>query len=311
MLALATKIPLKSPPVYPRPTSDFTVKALRCGEETEVLEFLAQRPIHTVIMASMIRDNGLDSPLNRGSFYGCRNEQGVLEGVALIGHVTMIETQDDAVIEAFARTAQNYERAHVILGEQEKMERFAEFYGPCGQLTRLMNRELLLEQTWPVGVKQTVSMRRATMDDIELIVPVHAQMAFEESGVNPLDRDPEGFRKRVARRIEQGRTWVWTEGDRLIFKADEMSKTPEAIYLEGIYVHPDERGKGLGPQYLSQLSRELLQSTKSICLLVKEEDQIAQSCYRKAGYKVRAQYDTVFLESPSKDKERTKGPRAV
>src|SRR5436309_3200537 len=79
------------------------------------------------------------------------------------------------------------------------------------------------------------NLRQATLDDIEQIMPVHAQIAFEESGVNPLERDPEGFRRRTARRIEQGRVWVWTEGGRLIFKADVIADTPEAIYIEGVY----------------------------------------------------------------------------
>src|SRR5512132_2312545 len=46
----------------------------------EVLAFLAERPIHTVMMAGLIRDNGLVSPLNRGAFYACRNKTGRLEG---------------------------------------------------------------------------------------------------------------------------------------------------------------------------------------------------------------------------------------
>ena len=54
-------------------------------ERDEVLEFLSLRPIHTVAMAGFIRDNGLVSELNRGSFYGCRNAQGQLDGVALVG----------------------------------------------------------------------------------------------------------------------------------------------------------------------------------------------------------------------------------
>ena len=297
MLALSSALPLKTPPVFPVGTSALKVRSLAPGNEAEVLAFLACRPIHTVIMASMIRDNGLVSPLNRGTFYACSDEQGQLEGIALIGHVTMVETNNDAALAIFARIAQHFKRAHVILGEQEKVERFTEFYTPHGQSTRLMHRELLLEQRWPVAVQQAVAMRQATLDDVELLVPVHAQMAFDESGVNPLSTDPTGFRQRIARRVEQGRVWVHTEQGRLIFKADVVSETPEAMYLEGIYVNPDQRGKGLGPRYVSQLTRTLLQTTQAVCLLVNEKDKAARSCYDKAGYKQRAYYDTVYLQS--------------
>src|SRR5437667_3414733 len=68
-----------------------TISELFEGQETEVLDFLAARPLHSVFMASQIRDNGLVSPHNRGSFYACRDRQGQLEGIALLGHATLIE----------------------------------------------------------------------------------------------------------------------------------------------------------------------------------------------------------------------------
>src|ERR1700730_6435815 len=69
--------------------SPCTVEELGREHEAEVLDFLAANPIHTVLMASLVRDNGLISPDNRGSFYACRDRQGRLEGVALIGQVTV------------------------------------------------------------------------------------------------------------------------------------------------------------------------------------------------------------------------------
>ena len=67
------------------------VQQLSEEHRDEVLSFLAERPLHTVIMAGWIRDNGIVSPLNRGTFYGCRDLEGRLEGVALIGHATLFE----------------------------------------------------------------------------------------------------------------------------------------------------------------------------------------------------------------------------
>src|SRR5438034_707043 len=117
-----------------------TVQSLAPRHGGEILAFLARRPIHTVIMAGFIRDNGLVSPLNRGTFYSCRDANGDLKGVALIGHVTMVESATDEALELFAHLARKYKRAHVIVGEQEKVERFWEFYGPTGQSMRHLCR---------------------------------------------------------------------------------------------------------------------------------------------------------------------------
>jgi hypothetical protein len=82
------------------------VAELNASHEREVMDFLARRPIHTVGMVGLISDNGLVSPFNRGTFYGCRNLQGQLEGVALIGHATLMETISDRALEALGKTAQ-------------------------------------------------------------------------------------------------------------------------------------------------------------------------------------------------------------
>jgi len=52
-------------------------------------------------------------------------------------------------------------------------------------------------------------------------------------------------------------------------------------------VTPEERGQGSGVRFISQLSRTLLTGTQSLCVLVNEENEAAQACYEKAGYKVR------------------------
>ncbi|PYS85101.1 MAG: hypothetical protein DMF67_02270 [Acidobacteria bacterium] len=278
--------------------SALTAQALGNEHKEEVLQFLSARPVHTVVMAGFIRDNGLVSPLNRGSFYGCRNEEGQLKGVALIGHATLIETESEEALAAFARVARECSRTHVMMGEQEKIERFWSHYAEGRRAPRLICRELLMEQRWPVEVREAApGLRLATPDDLHQVMVVQGQMAFEESGVNPMETDPEGFRRRCLRRIEQGRVWVWVEGDRLIFKADIISETPDVIYVEGVWVAPEERGQGYGLRCLSQLSRDLLNRAKAVTLLVNEKAPEAIAFYRRAGYRLCSSYDTIFLHT--------------
>ena len=289
-----------SEPVMPGVMFDAATEPLAEKHKAEILAFLGERPLHTVYMTGCILDNGVVSPLNRGSFYGYRGRDGRLEGVALIGHATLFETRSDASLAAFAALAQKCTRTHMLLGEMEKVESFWSHYAGGGQEPRLVCRELLFEQKFPVAVKEPVrGLRKATLADLELVMPVHARMAFEESGVNPMEKDPIGFRLRCARRIEQGRVWVLVEDGRLIFKADIVSETSEVIYLEGIYVAAEDRGQGIGRRCLSQLTRNLLARTKTVSLLVNEQNQGALNFYLKAGFKLRAHYDTIFLQQAS------------
>lgn len=274
-----------------------SVSRLQDEEQGEVLDFLSQRPSHTFGLCGFIRANGFDRTLNRGTFYACRDHLGHLQGVALIGHHILFETSSEPVIQRFALLAQVCDHAFVLLAEQDKAERFWHYYATGGKAIRVFCRELLLELRWPVQLHQAVpQLRLATLDDLDLVAPAHAQIAFQESGVNPLEQDREGFLGRCSRRIERGKTWVWIEDGKLIFKADIVSDTPEVIYLEGIWVNQEERHKGYGLRCLSQLTHLLLQRSTAVCLLVNQDFTQAQEFYQKAGFKFLAHYDTIYMK---------------
>src|SRR5437773_9883504 len=124
-----------------------TTHRLTNRNQAEVLAFLSKRPLHTAVMFGLISDNGIESNLNRGCFYGWRGSNGRLEGVALIGHLILMEVRSDAALGEFARLAQGLERCHMILGEQDVIARFWELYREGGQPRRHVGRELLWELT--------------------------------------------------------------------------------------------------------------------------------------------------------------------
>ena len=280
----------------PTAMASVSVERLANSDAAEVVQFLAQRPIHTVTMSSLIHDNGIVSHFNRGMFYGCRDLNGQLEGVALVGHATLMETVSDRALAALAQVARECPNTHIILGEKERVADFWSHYAEAGRRQRLACREWLYELSWPVEASESVAgLRPATASELQLVMPIQAELAFAESGVNPLQVDPQGFGERCLRRIEQERTWVVVENGELIFKADVISQTSEVIYLEGVWLCEEYRHKNLGTRFMSELLRRLLEDTKSVCLLVNETNEWAQNFYRKCGFHFRATYETIFL----------------
>jgi predicted GNAT family acetyltransferase len=284
---------------------DGGIDLLTHGSETEALEFLSARPVHSVIMSSFIRDNGLVSDLNRGRFYSYRDQCGRIQGVALVGHATLFETNSDAALAAFTPLVHNCDKVHMIMGEEARVEQFWRHFTIGGSVPHQVGRELLLQQrrtmldqAWTKTRNPGLGLRLATLEDLNLVMTTHARMASEELGlVNPIVADPKGFPERCARRIQQRRVWVLIENGCLVFKADIVAATPDAIYLEGIYVNPEKRGQGYGLSCITKLSRSLLRRTRSICLLVNDRNHKARHFYHRAGFRIQSYYTTIFLQN--------------
>jgi len=247
-------------------------------------------------MASFIRDNGIVSDLNRGTFYGYRNSKGDLEGVALIGHSTLIESRSEGAMKAFARKAKD-ERVviNLIMSEHEDALKFWQYYAGTAE-PRLTCTELLFETGFPMLVRDCeFDVRTARADELEQVAEAHAEVAFIESGADPMIKDREGFLQRAARRIEMGRTFVVFENGRLLFKADIIAEADDIVYLEGIYVAPEGRGKGIGSKCLSRLKLMLLERADKICMLSNERFENAHRSFEKAGFTVTGRCTTLFV----------------
>src|SRR5256885_5440504 len=102
-------------------------------------------------------------------------------------------------------------------------------------------------------------LRPARLFDLELLVPACAEAHREEIGVDPLARDPEGFRWRTRQQIEEGRSWLWIEEGVIRFKAEASAWTPSAVQLQQVWVDPQARRLGYARRALSGLCRLLLE----------------------------------------------------
>jgi GNAT superfamily N-acetyltransferase len=273
------------------------VQLLTEDSKQEVLEFLAKRPVHTVVMSSFIRDNGIEGADNRGKFYAYRNMQGNLKGVALIGHTTLIETLSNDALKAFAHIARESETPiHIMMSDGKTTEIFWKHFAGENQKPRLTCTELLFELNFPFPVQEcNWKVRPAQACELVQVAEAHAEIAFIESGVDPMVKDREGFLKRCLKRIEKGRTFVVFDNGKLVFKADIAAETESVAYLEGIYVSPDYRGQNVASQCLADLSLDLLTRFEHICMLSNVDFKNAHKSFEKAGFRNTDYCQTIFV----------------
>jgi ribosomal protein S18 acetylase RimI-like enzyme len=297
MSAMSKTRPIRTQEQIPiESATNFFVAPLTENERSEALNFLAVRPLHTVIMSGWMRDHGVVGPLNRGTFYCYRSASGKIEGIALIGKNTLFETRTGEALQALAQLARGCPDIRMVMAEGEKLSKFWYYYARPDQSPRSTCSELLFEMRKAIRPFDTISeLRLATEEDLTAVAAVHAQMVDEETGVNPLVADPDGFLARCETRIKQNRVWVWVKDGELIFKTDVISETPEAVYIEGLWVNPNQRGKGFSKLCLANLCQRLLNHSSTICGFVDAENITAQSLYQKTGFSLTDYYAKIYL----------------
>jgi predicted GNAT family acetyltransferase len=138
-------------------------------------------------------------------------------------------------------------------------------------------------------------LREATLADLEVLVPACASAHEEEIGLNPLDRDPDGFRWRTQAQIGEGRSWIWLEEGTILFKAEASAWTPEAVQLQQVWVDPAARGRGYAQRGMRDLCRRLLERAPRVCLFVRPENAPAIRVYEAIGMRRTISYRSLIF----------------
>jgi uncharacterized protein len=138
-------------------------------------------------------------------------------------------------------------------------------------------------------------LREATLSDLGLLVPACAAAHEEEIGLNPLDRDPDGFRWRTQAQIDEGRSWLWVEDGTILFKAEASAWTPEAVQLQQVWVDPSARNRGNARRAMRDLCRLLLARVPRVCLFVRPENAAAIRVYESIGMRRTIAYRSLIF----------------
>jgi GNAT superfamily N-acetyltransferase len=138
-------------------------------------------------------------------------------------------------------------------------------------------------------------LRSAEPTDLELLVPACAEAHREEIGIDPLRRDPDGFRWRTRAQIDEGRSWIWLEDGVIRFKAEASAWTPTAVQLQQVWVDPAARNRGYAHRAMRDLCRFLLERVPTVCLFVRPENAPAIRVYEGIGMQRTISYRSLIF----------------
>ena len=116
-------------------------------------------------------------------------------------------------------------------------------------------------------------------------------------GIDPRTGDGgRGYRRRVAGLIAAGRAWARFERGQVVFKAEVGSQSPAVGQIQGVWVHPDWRGRGIGTAGTAALSAAIVGSGRIASLYVNSFNAVARATYARIGFSEVGSFATVLLD---------------
>ncbi len=290
------------------------LRVLDDADRADVLALCGDDPVASIFVTSRVAAVGVDPARLGGQLWGwCpsgRLEALCWDGANLVpvlrstgGAGGAGGSADAAALDAFAaRARRSGRRCSSIVGSAPGVlglwQRLESSWSPARDVRP--DQPLLAIREPPLVAADT-SVRRAVPDDLDILVPACIAMFTEEVGYSPTAGDGGAtYRRRVEELVTAGRSFVRTEGsgaDRhVVFKAELGAVSPGVAQVQGVWVHPDHRGRGLAePGMASVVLATQAAGYPVVSLYVNGFNTRAVRAYEAVGFERVGTFATVLF----------------
>ncbi|MET9624277.1 MULTISPECIES: GNAT family N-acetyltransferase [unclassified Streptomyces] len=266
-----------------------TTRVLEPADLGAALAVLESAPVENAFVAARVQAAGLDPWRLGGEMWGWYAD-GRLRSLCYSGAnlVPMCATPD--AVRAFAdRARRTGRRCSSIVGPAE----------PTAQLWRLLEpgwgpardirarQPLMVTEEPSADVEPDPLVRRVGRNEMDVIMPACVSMFTEEVGISPMAGDGGLlYQARVAELVGSGRSFARIEDGKVVFKAEIGAATSHACQIQGVWVAPEHRGKGLSETGMAAVLRYALADVAPVVsLYVNDYNTPARAAYRRVGFR--------------------------
>jgi uncharacterized protein len=278
-----------------------TARVLDDSDEAAVHRLLATDPVAACVLAGRVETTGtgaasLGAPL-WGFGVGRTLDAVCLAGANLIPFAT--PGAERAAAAAFAERARRAgRRCSTIVGPAAAVAPLWErLEGSWGPPRDVRPRQPLLAIDGPPTVAAEPRVRPVRPAELDTLLPAAVAMFTEEVGVSPLRVDGgAGYRARLADLIRAGQSLAWIERGQVLFKAEIGAVSRSACQIQGVWVAPSHRGRGIGAAGTAAVV-EYARTTIAplVSLYVNDFNASARGAYRRVGFREVGRYASVLF----------------
>ncbi|WP_406506306.1 GNAT family N-acetyltransferase [Streptomyces sp. NBC_00212] len=265
-----------------------TTRVLEPGDLGAALAILESDPVANAFVTSRVQIAGLDPWRLGGEMWGWYAD-GHLRSLCYSGaNLVPICATPEAVRSFADRARRTGRRCSSIVGPAESTARLWRLlephWGPARDVRP--HQPLMVAEKMPEDIAPDPYVRRIRKDEMDVIMPACVAMFTEEVGVSPLAGDGGLlYQARVAELVGSGRSFARIEDAKVVFKAEIGAATNQACQIQGVWVAPEHRGKGLSATGMAAVLRYALADVAPIVsLYVNDFNAPARACYRRVGF---------------------------
>ena len=272
-------------------------RVLDAGDRALVTRLLDADPVGNCFVASRVEAGVLD-PRGVGELWGFPAH--APRALLHVGANIVPVAADDEALDAFAADIGRWRSFVAIVGPVAQVfglwDRLsAEWPHAYADARVVRERQLLMACTGPTAVDADPRLRPARAEDFDSYLAGAVHMYREELEEDPLTTNPVGYRRYVRSLIDDRRAFAIVEDGRVVFKADLGAMSRQVAQVQGVWVAPDLRGRGLSVPAMAGVTDAILAGGRTASLYVNDFNAPAIACYERVGYDVVGELTTVLF----------------
>ncbi|MFB9557630.1 GNAT family N-acetyltransferase [Streptomyces roseoviridis] len=265
-----------------------STRVLEPADLGAALAVLDSAPVENAFVAARVQIAGLDPWRLGGEMWGWYAD-GHLRSLCYSGANLVPICATPEAVRAFADRARRVgRRCSSIVGPAEPTARLWSLLEPSWGPARDVraHQPLMIAEEPSATVPPDPLVRRVRKDEMDVIMPACVAMFTEEVGVSPMAGDGGLlYQARVAELVGAGRSFARIEDGKVVFKAEIGAATRHACQIQGVWVAPEHRGKGLSETGMAAvLQYALTDVAPVVSLYVNDYNTPARAAYRKVGF---------------------------
>lgn len=189
-------------------------------------------------------------------------------------------------------------RSSSIVGPAEEVldlwSRVSASWGPAREVR---GNQPVLSMRSNSSVEIDHDVRYSNLSDLEDLVPACIAMFTEEVGISPtINGGGNAYRNRISELVSSRRSFVKYLGSELVFKAEIGTVGAGVAQIQGVWVKPEYRGKGISVSAMAAVVKLVLADVAPVVsLYVNDYNEVALKTYRSVGFEQVDTFATVLF----------------